>query len=433
MALLTPRWEPLKPHLVQHAYWNSPHRFNLVSAGRRSGKTELAKRKLVKRALRGTEFPDPRFFAAAPTTAQATRIYWGDLKKLVPSDLIARTYEGDHIIRTIMDAEIHVLGMDKPERIEGSPWDGGILDEYGNMKGRAWGENVRPALADRNGWCDLIGVPEGRNHYFKMDERARAEVSLRGDGAEFGSFTWFSSDILPAEEIEAAKRDLHPLVYRQEYEGAFVDFSGAAMFDIEKFLENGAPVAYPTKCDSVFATIDTAVKDGKEHDGTGVTFWATNQHIGHKLIVLDWDIVQIQGALLEEWLPTVFQRLDHLAKICGARKGSIGAWIEDRQSGSVLLQQAANRGWNAMALPETLTGMGKDSRAISVSGYCYRGDVKLSDVAYSKQVSFKSLPANHWREQVFGFRVGQKEGSADDLLDTHTYGVAIALGDSDGY
>ena len=38
--------------------------------------------------------------------------------------------------------------------------------EYGNMKLEAWGANVRPALSDRKGWCDLIGVPEGRNHYY---------------------------------------------------------------------------------------------------------------------------------------------------------------------------------------------------------------------------------------------------------------------------
>jgi hypothetical protein len=40
--------------------------------------------------------------------------------------------------------ELALVGMDKPARIEGAPWDGGVLDEYGNMKPQAWGENVRP-------------------------------------------------------------------------------------------------------------------------------------------------------------------------------------------------------------------------------------------------------------------------------------------------
>src|SRR5690606_18111959 len=115
----------------------------------------------------GTRHFPSRFFAAAPTHAQAKRLYWSDLKALVPGRLLAgKPSESELIIRLVNGAEIYVLGMDAPERIEGSPWDGGILDEYANMKARAWGEHVRPALADRNGWCWLVGVPEGRNHYY---------------------------------------------------------------------------------------------------------------------------------------------------------------------------------------------------------------------------------------------------------------------------
>jgi hypothetical protein len=72
------------------AYWNSPHRFNVVPAGRRSGKTELAKRKLVRRALAATTSWVPSFFAAAPTRDQAKRIYWDDLKALVGRNILAK-------------------------------------------------------------------------------------------------------------------------------------------------------------------------------------------------------------------------------------------------------------------------------------------------------------------------------------------------------
>ena len=234
---LTKRWTPLTPHAVQLEYWNSPHRFNVMSAGRRSGKTERFKRKLVKAAFRGTSFDTPRFFAAAPTRDQAKKIFWNDLKKLVPRKfMLGRPSESELIIRLVTGSEIHVIGMDRPERIEGVPWDGGGLDEYANMKSEAWGENVRPALSDRGGWCDLFGVPEGRNHYFHLDQFAQSEVRRYGEGSEWGSFTWFSADILPPEEIESAKRHLDPLTYQQEYEGCFVNFQGLAyhMFDRNK-------------------------------------------------------------------------------------------------------------------------------------------------------------------------------------------------------
>lgn len=229
--LLTPRWTPLRKHETQDAYWTSPHRFNVVPAGRRSGKTELAKRKLVKRAMNARTSWNPSFFAGAPIRDQAKRIFWDDLKALVPDWALAgKPSESDLMIPLINGSEIWVVGLDKPERIEGKPWDGGILDEFANMKGQAWGANVRPSLSDRLGWCDLIGVPEGRNHYFELYQKARAERVKHGMQSEWGTFTWKSADILPYSEIEAARRDLDPLTFQQEYEASFVHFEGAAYY-----------------------------------------------------------------------------------------------------------------------------------------------------------------------------------------------------------
>jgi hypothetical protein len=244
MALLTPRWRRLRPHPVQLAYQLSPHRFNTVPAGRRSGKTELAKRKLVERAIAAPSFDNPRFFVAAPTRIQAKRIYWQDLKDLIPQWMRARApSETDLVIRLINGAEIHVLGMDRPERIEGAPWDGGVLDEYGNMKPQAWGHHVRPALADRSGWCDLIGVPEGRNHYYETDLAAKSAMREFGASSEWGSFHWISADILPAAEIVAARRDLDPLTFAQEYEASFLNFTGRAYYAFTE-TEHCAPLRY---------------------------------------------------------------------------------------------------------------------------------------------------------------------------------------------
>lgn len=224
--ILPNRWTPLRYHPVQHELWNSKKRFIVNPAGRRSGKTELAKRKLIRKAMEGTKYDDPRFFAGAPTRDQAKRIYWDDLKRLSPVWLLAqRPNESELSIYFLNGSMIQVLGMDKPERIEGSPWDGGILDEYGNMKKRTWGEHVRPALADRGGWCDLIGVPEGRNHYYDIAKTAQADET-----GEWAYFHWLSSDILPECEIEAAKKDLDELTYKQEYEGSFVNFTGRAYY-----------------------------------------------------------------------------------------------------------------------------------------------------------------------------------------------------------
>jgi len=225
---------PMRYHAEQARLWASSARYNVVPAGRRSGKTEICgKRKVVMKALLGTDFPDPRFFCGAPTRDQAKRIYWKDLKLMTPNEFITNISETMLCITLVNNAEIHVLGMDKPERIEGSPWDGGVLDEYGNMKSEAWGEHVRPALSDRLGWCDFIGVPEGRNHYYDLYKDAQEKCAYdirKGRLPEWNHFHWYSSDILPASEIEAARRDLDELTFAQEYEASFVSFSGRAYY-----------------------------------------------------------------------------------------------------------------------------------------------------------------------------------------------------------
>ena len=70
---LTKRWSKLKRHAEQGRLWGSTVRFKIVPAGRRSGKTELAKRYTVKCALKAT-WVDAWFVLAAPTRDQAKRI-----------------------------------------------------------------------------------------------------------------------------------------------------------------------------------------------------------------------------------------------------------------------------------------------------------------------------------------------------------------------
>lgn len=206
-----------------------------MPAGRRSGKTELAKRRLVAALPQKKDWSDPRYFAAAPTREQAKRVYWNDLKSLVPKKWIRKVYETDLCMATTFGSELWVLGMDRPERIEGTPWDGGVLDEYANMRPDAWSANVRPALADRIGWCWFIGVPEGLNHYKDL-----ADYAASGKDPDWGIYRWNSAEILPASEIESAKRVLDPRTFRQEFEASFEGSNGRAYYayDARKHEDN---------------------------------------------------------------------------------------------------------------------------------------------------------------------------------------------------
>ena len=225
--LLTPRWYPLKPHPEQMRLIRSTARFKCVPAARRAGKTERAKRSLILTALEESSegrWLDYRYFAAAPTRDQARQTWWNDLKAMIPKRLLGgRIRESELIIPLITGAEICVVGLDRAERIEGRSWNGGVIDEIANAKPGIWEANIRPALADRTGWCWLIGTPEGRGEYYTMYQRA-----ISGEDPDWDGFTWVSADILPAKEIESARRSMSEELFQQEYEASWITFRGRA-------------------------------------------------------------------------------------------------------------------------------------------------------------------------------------------------------------
>ena len=117
----------LRPHDQQKELWDSNARFKIVPAGRGSGKTELAKRMIVQALATPKEHPDPRYFYGAPTAKQAKRIAWNDIKRMTPKGWLASKddiREGDMEIRTVFGSTLIIVGLDKPQRIEGVQWDG---------------------------------------------------------------------------------------------------------------------------------------------------------------------------------------------------------------------------------------------------------------------------------------------------------------------
>ena len=128
------RWYPLIDNQVQLDLINAISkgiRFPVVAAGRRSGKSERFKRFITKYALSN---PSSKLFIAAPTYNQVKRIYWDDIKLLSMSTIYPhKPSETDLIIYLPNQSEIHLVGLDKPERIEGVAWDGGGIDEFADL------------------------------------------------------------------------------------------------------------------------------------------------------------------------------------------------------------------------------------------------------------------------------------------------------------
>lgn len=277
-----------------------------------------------------------------------------------------------------------------------------------------------------------------RMHEEDLSGRIMAQAAAGGDKFEIvkmpaldesGNALWHER--FPPEAIERQRANSIPRyfssLYQQDPRPA-----GVSYFDVQNILIDGQPLDEMPVCDAVFATMDTAVKTGKKNDGTGVIYCAIIRGNAYPLRIMDWDIVQVEGAMLEVWLPTVIDTLEAYAVSCRARMGSLGIFVEDKASGTILLQQGRNRGWNVHEIDSDLTAKGKDERAISVSGYIHRGLVKVMRRAYERLTNYKGRNGNHFLMQVFRFQIGVKD-QADDLLDCFTYAVSISLGDRDGH
>ena len=415
-------------HAGQQEAFNESTRFFALRCGRRYGKTAFMQNLAAAGAAMGEKIgwfaPDYKIQSEA----------FRELTDLL-APMIKSSSKIDGIIQTQTGGRIDFWTLENERAGRSRKYHKAFIDEAAFTKPnmmKVWQTAIKPALLDYQGSCMVASTPNGvdaDNFFWQVCNQPEHGFT------EYHAPT-HTNPFLPVDELEKLERENHPLVFRQEYMAEFVDWSGEAFFSLDKMLVDGQPMAMPTKVDGVFAVIDTAVKGGVEHDGTAVVYCAINKFYGQPLIILDWDIVQMDGALLESWMPSVFARLEELATMTAARTGTqAGVHIEDAAAGAILLQQGRINGWNTHAIDSTLTSQGKDVRALDVSGYFHQGKIKLSDYAFDKVVNFKNATRNHLITQITSFRIGDKDAykRPDDLLDAFVYSLAIGVGDKYGY
>lgn len=189
------------------------HRFGVVVAHRRMGKTVSAINHLIKDAVLNQK-ENPRYAYIAPTYGQAKRVAWDYLCKYVRP--LGGTANISELRVDFMGRRIQLYGSDNPDSLRGQYFDGVILDEIGDQNPKIWTEILRPALADRMGWCLFIGTPKGQNHF--KDLRDRAE-----DTPDWGLLEFKASEtkLVPESELKAARAEMGEDKYQQEFECSF--------------------------------------------------------------------------------------------------------------------------------------------------------------------------------------------------------------------
>lgn len=248
--MLTPAWWDMRHHPLQSAAWRSRSRFVALACGRGSGKTEMARRRIVRfLCVKRPHHEPPAYVYALPTQNQARRVAWDKLKSLVPKEwLDGEPRESDMVIKTKFGSALYLVGMDKPQRIEGNQYDGVVMDESCDQKPGAFDRTVRPTLTHRRGWCWRIGVPKRQGPGAADFRKAFMDWSWTPDGVpgplgkDYSAYTWPSGDILSEEEIRDAARSLDQKDFDEQFGAIWQGTSGLVFYAFDEHL-NVEPAA----------------------------------------------------------------------------------------------------------------------------------------------------------------------------------------------
>lgn len=199
------------------------HRFCVLVAHRRLGKTVLSVNHLIKRAI--TDRKERGMYAyLAPFRNQAEQIAWGYLKHYTSQIPAISINEQKLSILLPNGATIRFFGADNPDALRGMYFDGVVIDEVAQIKPTLWGEVIRPALADRKGWAAFIGTPKGINLFSQLYDQALNLMS-KGDPDWIAMlYSVEQTHVIDEKELAALKVEMSENEFRQEF---LCDFSAA--------------------------------------------------------------------------------------------------------------------------------------------------------------------------------------------------------------
>lgn len=236
----------LAPELLLHAgqvrVFTDPHRFRVVVAGRRWGKTVLSRTTIIKRARQ----PKQLIWYVAPTYRMARTIMWHELIEAIPRKWVAKLNETLMTIVLVNGTRIELKGADKPDTLRGVGLHLLVIDEAQDIKQDTWTKVLRPTLASTRGEAIIIGTPKSFNwlyDLYMLGQRGKTYVDEKGVTRANPWMSWqfptMTSPFIPASEIESAMRDMDEKSFNQEFNARFETMSGRVYYAFDRNVHLG--------------------------------------------------------------------------------------------------------------------------------------------------------------------------------------------------
>lgn len=197
-------------------------RFNVVCCGRRWGKSTLGVDLALDLALDGK-----RVAYYEPTYKMLAEVWREVLRQLPPP--IGKPSAQEHRIDLATGGSIELWSLDSPDSSRGRAYHRVIVDEAAMVPllRETWQAVIRPTLTDFEGDAWFLSTPRGFNEFFTLYSWGQS-----ADRPEWRSWRKPSTDNphIPAPEVEAARGDMDPRLFGQEYEADFTA-DARAVFD----------------------------------------------------------------------------------------------------------------------------------------------------------------------------------------------------------
>ena len=202
----------LKLHPSQFEVWEDKHRFKVVCAGRRWGKSILA---LVSCLTELSKKNEAITAIVGPTFQQVKDIYWRDPQKipsLIPPEAILKRNDSELFLQLVNGSYLYLRGSDRPDTLRGLRYDFVVLDEFASMKENVWEQIIQPTLLDSGGGALFISTPKGYDKFYNL--------WLKGQGKDSEWKSWkfssYDNPYLEREYIEQMKKDMDEDTFGQE-------------------------------------------------------------------------------------------------------------------------------------------------------------------------------------------------------------------------
>lgn len=307
--------------------WKDPARFKVIAAGRRCGKSNLAIKLLLAKALEAPE--GSAVIYIAPTLGQAKTIAWDALMDQ-GKEVIKSSHINSMEMTLITGRKIYIRSGENKDALRGLKLYFAVIDEASFVPEDVFTKIIRPALSDLKGEAVIISTPEGRNHFYDW-----YKLGESGSNPEWKSWHLTTADnpTIPKEEIEEAKKTLSTLIFNQEFMASFAT-AGQQIFK-EEWLRYGKEPQYG----SYFVAVDlagfeevakNASASKKRLDETAIAIVKVSDEDG------TWFVKDIRAGRwdIKQTAQEIFKAVDEFSPIVvgierGALKNAIMPYVSD--------------------------------------------------------------------------------------------------------